>query len=49
MTEFVILCDGEEVPEENVRDLDEIDREAKESLCFIPCKTVEEVLSHTLI
>ena len=37
------------IPEENKRDLEEIDSEAKENLIFIPCKTADEVLNHALI
>ena len=37
------------IPEENVRDLDEIDKEARENLNFIPCKTVDKVLSCALL
>jgi ATP-dependent Lon protease len=37
------------IPEENLRDLDEIDKEAHDNLSFIPCKTAEEVLSHALL
>lgn len=37
------------IPEENLRDLDEIDIEARENLSFIPCKAAEEVLSYALI
>ena len=36
------------LPYDNVRDLDEIDSEARKNLNFIPCKTVSEVLSHAL-
>jgi ATP-dependent Lon protease len=36
------------LPDDNVRDLDEIDSEARKNLNFIPCKTVSEVLSHAL-
>ena len=36
------------IPDENVRDLDEIDTEARENLKFIPCKSAEEVLEHAL-
>ena len=36
------------LPEDNVRDLDEIDAEARKNLNFIPCKTVSEVLNHAL-
>ncbi len=37
------------LPEENLRDLDEVDSEARENLHFIPCKTVSEVLSNALL
>ena len=37
------------LPDDNVRDLDEIDAEAREHLEFIPCKTAAEVLSHALV
>jgi ATP-dependent Lon protease len=37
------------LPEDNVRDLDEIDAEAREHLEFIPCKTAAEVLRHALV
>ena len=37
------------IPEANVRDLDDIDKEAKENLTFIPCKTAADVLSHALV
>ncbi len=36
------------LPEDNLRDLDEIDAEARENLNFIPCKTASEVLTHAL-
>jgi ATP-dependent Lon protease len=36
------------VPEENMRDLDEIDTEARENLTFIPCKNASDVLSAAL-
>lgn len=36
------------LPEDNMRDLDEIDAEARANLTFIPCKTASEVLSHAL-
>ena len=36
------------IPEENLRDLDEIDKEAKAALSFIPCKTADDVLSFAL-
>ena len=34
------------IPEDNLRDLDEIDTEARANLNFIPCKTASEVLTH---
>jgi ATP-dependent Lon protease len=37
------------IPDTNVRDLDDIDKEAREHLKFIPCKTVDDVLEHALI
>ena len=37
------------LPEDNLRDLDEVDAEARQNLHFIPCKTVSEVLSHALL
>ena len=37
------------IPEDNMRDLDEIDREAAEQLTFIPCRHVEDVLKHALL
>ena len=37
------------IPEHNMRDLDEIDSEARENLVFIPCKTAEDVLKNALI
>jgi ATP-dependent Lon protease len=36
------------IPEDNVRDLDEIDAEAREHLEFIPCKSAADVLAHAL-
>ena len=36
------------IPAENVKDLDDIDKEAKNHLKFIPCKTAEDVLSAAL-
>ena len=36
------------IPEDNMRDLDDIDAEAKEHLHFIPCKTADDVLSAAL-
>ena len=32
------------IPEDNLKDLDEIDTEAREHLCFIPCKNAGDVL-----
>ncbi len=37
------------IPESNVRDLDDIDKEAKENLTFIPCATATDVLAHALV
>ena len=37
------------IPEDNLKDLDEIDREAREALTFIPCKTAMDVLANSLI
>ena len=37
------------IPEENMRDLDDIDKEARENLEFIPCKTADDVLSSALV
>ena len=36
------------IPEENMRDLDDIDAEAKNNLRFIPCKTAADVLAAAL-
>ena len=36
------------IPEDNVRDLDDIDTEARNNLCFIPCKTAADVLTAAL-
>ena len=36
------------IPEDNVRDLDDIDAEAREHLNFIPCKSAEDVLLNAL-
>ena len=36
------------IPEENLRDLDDIDTEAKNHLIFIPCKTASDVLKAAL-
>lgn len=37
------------IPADNIRDLEDIDPEAREKLTFIPCKTADEVLSHALV
>ena len=37
------------IPEDNVKDLDEIDTEAKAALTFIPCSTAMDVLKNSLI
>jgi ATP-dependent Lon protease len=37
------------IPEENMRDLDEIDTEAKNNLVFIPCKSADDVLTNALV
>ena len=37
------------IPEDNVRDLDDIDKEAKENLTFIPCATAMDVLKNALV
>ncbi len=37
------------IPKDNLRDLDEIDLEARENLTFIPCDVIDDVLSHALI
>lgn len=36
------------IPEDNMRDLDDIDAEAREHLKFIPCKTADDVLMAAL-
>ena len=36
------------IPEDNMRDLDDIDAEAREHLRFIPCKTADDVLRAAL-
>jgi ATP-dependent Lon protease len=36
------------IPKDNMKDLDEIDTEAKEKLVFIPCSTADDVLSSAL-
>lgn len=37
------------IPEDNLRDIDEIDSEAREHLEFIPCKNADDVLSAALV
>ena len=37
------------IPEDNLRDLDDIDKEAKENLTFIPCATAMDVLKNALV
>jgi len=37
------------IPEANIRDLDEIDKEARDNLTFIPCKNVIDVLENALV
>lgn len=37
------------IPADNIRDLEDIDPEARENLMFIPCKTADEVLRHALV
>ena len=37
------------IPEANLRDLDDIDKEARENLIFIPCETATDVLKNALI
>ena len=37
------------IPEHNMRDLDDIDSEAREHLTFIPCKTADDVLQNALL
>ena len=37
------------IPEDNLKDLDNIDIEAKKHLKFIPCKTIDDVISNSLI
>ena len=37
------------IPADNVRDLDELDSEARANLTFIPCKTAYDVLANSLI
>ena len=37
------------IPEANMRDLDDIDKEAKENLTFIPCSNATDVLKNALV
>ena len=37
------------IPKDNLKDLDDIDTEAREHLTFIPCETVDDVLLNALI
>ena len=37
------------IPEANLRDLDDIDKEAKENLTFIPCSDANDVLKNALV
>jgi ATP-dependent Lon protease len=37
------------IPEENMKDLDELDPGAKEALTFIPCRSADQVLEHALV
>ena len=37
------------IPEDNLRDLDDIDTEAREHLKFIPCKSADDVLRAALV
>ena len=37
------------IPEANLRDLDDIDKEAKENLTFIPCSTATDILKNALV
>ena len=36
------------IPEDNMRELDEIDAAAREGLNFIPCRSIGDVLAHAL-
>lgn len=36
------------IPEDNMRELDEIDTAAREGLNFIPCRSISDVLTHAL-
>jgi ATP-dependent Lon protease len=37
------------LPEDNLRNLDEIDPVVRENLRFVPCRTASDVLSHALV
>ena len=37
------------IPQDNVRDLDEIDESVRKAINFIPCKTADQVLDYALI
>ena len=37
-----------QVPKDNLKDLDEVDSEARAHLMFIPCETADDVLSAAL-
>jgi len=37
------------IPEDNLKDLDEVDPLAKEKIRFVPCKTVWDVLKEALV
>ena len=37
------------IPKANLRDLDDIDKEAHDHLIFIPCESAEDVLKHALV
>ena len=37
------------IPKDNVRDLDDIDTEAREHLTFVPCETADDVLKNILV
>ena len=37
------------IPNDNLRDLEEIDALARENLQFIPCKKASDVLKHALV
>ena len=37
------------IPADNMRDLDEIDKEARDNLIIVPCKTADDVLMNALV